>query len=205
MSSYTGSDTSNGSFSPVDIKAVLGSCQAVEDKVSAASVSTEQHVKPPPKFDLGAIFAKTPDIPEDSEDISSGFSAVDVHAILAKKMLQPQEQAEPARSETPELPEESEDMSSGFSAVDVHAILAKKMMTSQETNKAGLPEVPCPVRQSIKSHFAAQRSLPSSFYGSAITPAPEPAARCNFGWRTIASVAVTAAAVGAGLAYAFLS
>ncbi|KXJ94012.1 hypothetical protein Micbo1qcDRAFT_172875 [Microdochium bolleyi] len=131
MSTGTDSLSSNGSFGPVDAK------------VSPGPGPSQPHVQPPPKFNLGAIFVKESDMSEGSEDISSGFSAVDDHAILAKKMLTPQEQAEPVKPETLGLTEDSEHLSSAFSAVDVHAILAQKM-------------------QSIKSHFAAKRSMLSN-------------------------------------------
>ncbi|KAJ1335638.1 hypothetical protein MN608_02379 [Microdochium nivale] len=167
------SDTSCGtrSFSPVDIKAFLSSRIAAETNVSP-DASAQSPVKPPPKFDLERIFAKKTNLPEDSEDISSGFSAVDVHAILAKKMTSTQE-------------------------------------SSADTD----PGTPCPVRQKIQSHFTARRSVPAgtqsvafqNFYQCPIAPALEPASKSGFGWKTIASVAAAAAAVGAGLAYAFLT
>ncbi|KAH7037577.1 uncharacterized protein B0I36DRAFT_403109 [Microdochium trichocladiopsis] len=174
MSGKSATGSSLGSFSPIDIKAVLSARKTEEPKVpeSADVLVQPAAVQAPPKFDLGAVFAKTPELPEDS----------------------------------------SEDVSSAFSAIDVVAILGKKMMAAPEPADGSAPGTPCPVRQSLHSHFSARRNIPANLeqipqlnlYESAFTPAPEPAGQSGFGWKTIASVAVAAAAVGAGLAYAFL-
>lgn len=172
LSDGSATDSSSGRFSPVDIKAILSAHKATEPQVPASADSPVRPaaIPPPPKLDLGAIFAKTPDLPEDSEDISSGFSAVDVAAVLGQK----------------------------------------KMIVPEPENSSA-PGTPCPVRKSLQSHFTARRTMPENlersckfnFYESTFTPAPEPAAKSGFGWKTIAGVAIAAAAVGAGLAYAF--
>lgn len=86
---------------------------------------------------------------------------------------------------------------------------------ASESSVASIPTTPCPIRarDAAFTHFTALRQLPSSpvqdlhAYTSGPQPFqrnPEPASKPGFGWKTLASVAVAAATIGAGLAYAFL-
>ncbi|KAF3054790.1 hypothetical protein GL218_07434 [Daldinia childiae] len=58
---------------------------------------------------------------------------------------------------------------------------------------------------SPSQHFSAKRQLPSAFTLELPRPVEVPSKESGFGWKSLACVGVAAAAVGAGLAYAWLS
>ncbi|KAI1379158.1 hypothetical protein F4677DRAFT_360395 [Hypoxylon crocopeplum] len=117
---------------------------------------------------------------------SSGFSSW-VHVDYPKPSDDTCERA---------LREAFKDISGDF---DMSALCHYRRDGSTASQSVGTPAA------AAHQHFRALRQLPSAIVAEQQRPAQESATASGFGWKSLACVAVAAATVGAGLAYAWFS
>ncbi|KAI1651032.1 uncharacterized protein F4817DRAFT_216539 [Daldinia loculata] len=95
-----------------------------------------------------------------------------------------------------------QDLRASSTAAPAPAPASASASVSSSPSASGSASSPAP---SPSQHFFAKRQLPSAFTLERQRPAEVPSRGSGFGWKSLACVGVAAAAVGAGLAYAWLS